>query len=157
MRQIPSTLGLLALSAITFGCSDAHKLAEAYEALCKSACECPDELERWNEVKNCKNSCEGQAKSLEAELADRDEKACDDLGRIARDIKDCARSTCEGLYACVEPFYEELYDCWPIDVDVPYYYTQDAEADEALAGEPGGIPRPLRRLALHSAAAEPEA
>lgn len=157
MREIPSTLGLLVLSAITLGCSDAHKVAGAYEAICKSACECPDEVERWNDVKNCKNSCEGEAKSLEAELADREEKPCDDIGRIARDLKDCAKATCEGIYTCVEPFYEEFYDCWPDAVDVPYYYVQDADADEALEGAPGRIPRPLRRLALQSAAAEPEA
>ncbi len=61
LRRIPTTLGLLTLSVAGTGCSDAQKVASTMEKVCEAQCSCPDSLEFWNDVKNCKKACGGYA------------------------------------------------------------------------------------------------
>jgi hypothetical protein len=151
---IPS-IGVLTLSAAGLGCSDAHKLGEAYEDICKANCECPEALEDWNEVSNCKTACEGYSKFIEAEFADREDEPCKDIDGIIKDIKACAKESCSDIYTCLEGKATDLYECWPGD----YYYGPlepaiEQELDAALEQLPASIPQPLLRSALYYSLAD---
>jgi hypothetical protein len=146
---IPS-IGVLSLSAASLACSDAHKLGEAYEDVCKANCECPDALEDWNDVSNCKNACEGYGKIIEADFADRDDEPCKDIDKIVKDIKACAKKSCGDIYTCFEEKAYALYECWPDD----YYYGPrvpelELELEAQLEQLPPSIPQPLLREALY--------
>ncbi len=149
---IPTTLGLLILSAAAIGCSDEKKVANVYEKICKANCECPESLDDWKEVKNCETACEGYAKSIEAEFADRETEACDDLGDILKKMKKCAKESCDSIYECLALNAMEFYECWPGDGGGDGYYSS-TPADEALARIPQSIPRPLLKAAIHLAQA----
>lgn len=154
-HAIPTTIGLLLLSAAAIGCSDAKKVADAYEKICKANCECPESLDDWNEVKNCETACEGYAKTIEAEFADRESEPCDGLGDILKKMKQCAKNSCDSLYECVYLNSTEFEECWPGDDTGGGYYTS-VPADEALAQIPRSIPRPLLQAAIYSAHARGE-
>lgn len=154
---IPS-IGVLTLSAAGLGCSDAHKLGEAYEDICKANCECPEALEEWNDVSNCKNACEGYGKIIAAEFADRDDEPCKDIDKIAKDLAACAKKSCSDIYTCAEEQAYALYECWPGE----YYYGPrvpelEREFEAALEQLPASIPQPILRSALYySLAHEPD-
>lgn len=157
--DIPPTLGLLSLSLAATGCSDARKIGEAYEAICKANCECPEGLDAWNDVGNCKNACEGYGKVITAEFADRDDEPCKDIDDIASKLEDCAKKSCATLYECAEEQAYALYECWPgEDYYGPRLPEIETEVEAALEQLPAGIPQPILREALYSAfAAEFEA
>jgi hypothetical protein len=151
---IPSTIGLLTLSATALGCSDAQKLGNAYESICKAQCECPEAEEDWDDISNCKTACEGYAKLVEAEAAERDDEPCGDFNKILGDLKDCKKESCgDDRDECLFDQYERLYECWPYEYD--NYYYQLPDLDEAVADKlaeiPQSIPRPLLKRALYSA------
>lgn len=154
-HDIPSTIGLLLLSAAGLGCSDAQKVGNAYEKICKAECECPGT--GWTHVKNCKTSCEGYAKIVEAEFEEAEEEPCAELDDILDALTDCAKNSCESLDACVAMQYDALYECWsPYD----YYNVGEetaAEIEATLDALSRPISRPLLRTALYSAAAHDEA
>jgi hypothetical protein len=130
--KIPTTLGLISFALAGSACSDAHKLAKAYEKVCKAQCECEPETEYWNDVKNCKNACEGYADAQKASLKDQfeDEEPCGDLGKIAKDLKACADEGCSGIDECVSQLYGELAECLGSSY---YYYGLSSPEHEARA------------------------
>lgn len=135
---------MLSLTFIGTGCSDAAKVGNTLERVCKAQCDCPEVAEDWNDISNCKKSCEGQAIAYTAYLADnRTEPACDELDTILKDMETCY-SQCSSSYdydpACVEVYYR-LSQCWPAeyDYDFPYPYggygaspAEQAEQKETL-------------------------
>lgn len=147
MRVIPLSVGVLGLSFAAAGCSDAKVVANAYEKLCKANCECPEDdyySYGWNEVKNCKKWCGGYATAFEAELADRETEACDDIKKIAKELGDCAKKSCgESRYDCIDEKSEELYMCWPYDD----YYEYGDGGDIPNDDQP--IERELRQKMLY--------
>jgi hypothetical protein len=156
-HDIPSTIGLLLLSAAGLGCSDAQKVANAYEKVCKADCECPGT--GWTHVKNCKTACEGYAKMIEAQLEESEDEPCAELDDLLDALTDCTKNSCESLDACVDMQYDALFECWsPYD----YYYTNigeetAAEIEATLDALSRPISRPLLRAALYSAAARDQA
>jgi hypothetical protein len=151
---IPS-IGVLSLSAAGLACSDAHKLGEAYEDICKANCECPEALEEWNDVSNCKNACEGYGKLIEAEFADREDEPCKDIDKIAKDLEACAKKSCGDIYTCAEEQAYALYECWPGDYyEAPREPELEREFELALEQLPTSIPQPLLRSALYYSLAD---
>ncbi|NVB38922.1 hypothetical protein G6O69_13860 [Pseudenhygromyxa sp. WMMC2535] len=140
-RGIPTSIGLLSLSVASVGCSDAHKFASTAEKVCKEQCECPEALEDWNEVKYCKQACEGYATSLEAWIADSDpEEPCAEFDDLLGDLRGCTESSCgDARDICLATVYTQLYSCWEFFSD-GYYYTPYGEmAAEGIT--PGEIVR----------------
>lgn len=155
-HDIPSTIGLLFLSAAGLGCSDAQKIANAYEKICKADCECPGT--GWTHVKNCKNSCEGMAKQLEAEFEEVEGEPCAEFDDILDSLTACTKNSCESLDLCVYMEYEALFECWS-PYDDYYNVGEDTalEIEATLDALSRPISRPLLRAALYSAAARDEA
>jgi len=158
--SIPSTLGLLTLSVAAVGCSDASKLAGAFEKVCKEECECPDTIEDWNEISNCKKYCEGYATQLEAFIADQVEtEPCAEFDGLIKDLKRCTKNSCgDSRDTCLSTIYGELNECW----DIFGYYTygyggQAAGGDELVRSDElvqqlmHPIPGALDAEDLHSA------
>lgn len=157
IRTIPTNLGLLTLSVFAAGCSDAHKVAKAFEKICEAECECPEQMELWNEVSNCKESCRGSAISLEAYIKDNvDTEPCGDLDNIIADMKRCAKNSCgESRDECLMKGYYEFYECWDIFEYTPYTpyspLTEDPSASELVHHLLEPIPGALDPDVLHSA------
>jgi hypothetical protein len=154
IRGIPTNVGLLTLSVLAAGCSDAHKVASAFEKVCEAECECPDTMEQWNEVSNCKESCRGYSIMLEAFIKDEvDSEPCDNLDNILADIKRCAKNSCgESRDQCINTSYGELYECW--DIFGGYYYsplTGEVSSSELAQQLLEPIPGALDASLLHSA------
>lgn len=128
--EIPTTLGVITLSFAAMGCAQTA-VAEAFEKVCKADCECSESEDIWNEEKNCKKACVGQAKQIAADLADREEDPCDDIKKIAKDLKKCAKESCgDDRNECVSEAAQDLYECWPPDDS--YYYDNAEEQEDAL-------------------------
>lgn len=154
IRAIPTNLGLLTLSVFAAGCSDAHKVAKAFEKICEAECECPDAMEAWNEVSNCKDACRGYSLMLEASIKDNAEtEPCGDLDNILRDIKRCAKNSCgESRDECINDGYYDLYECWEIFGTYDYVPLTEGPSSSEIAQqllEP--IPGALDPDVLHSA------
>lgn len=155
--EIPTTLGLLTL----VGCSDAAALGNALERVCKEQCECPAIAAQWNELANCKKSCEGYAIQLEALVADEaTSEPCADFNDILGDMKDCAkRDQCE-MTTCLYEEYARLYMCWPDAFNSTYYYNYSATGPEAISGAElthqllVPIPEAIPPQRLHSATSD---
>jgi hypothetical protein len=154
MRSIPTSLGLLTLSAFASGCSDAHKLASALEKICEAQCECPDAMEEWNDVSNCKESCRGYSIMVEARLEDEVEtEPCSNFDNILDDLKRCAKNSCgQSRYECLSQAYYELYECW--DIFGGYNYSPmigEVSTSELVQQLLEPIPGALDPDTLHSA------
>ena len=129
IRTIPTAIGVLSLSMIGTGCSsDAKKIANTLEKICKDQCDCPEALTQWNDISNCKLACGGYAQAYEAYLADSHveaEPACAELDDILADIEACEIGVCGYDYnsGCDYSAYYRLADCWPADENYtnPYY------------------------------------
>ena len=137
--RIPQTLGLLALAAAPFGCAP-QQFADALEKVFQAECECADSQDVWNEEKNCKNACEGYAKAQKAQLEDNRNEPCDDIGDIAKDLKDCAKKGCgEDRDECVAQAYLDLNECWPGDDGPQGDAAQPDPRESELAQEDGEL------------------
>ncbi|KIG16109.1 hypothetical protein DB30_04981 [Enhygromyxa salina] len=131
------------------GCgSDASRAANTLEKLCKAQCDCPDSMEIWNEVKNCKKSCEGYSLYLEAIIADETyTEPCGDFGRILGDLKKCATRGCgDERDICVGLAVDELRTCWP-----DFYADGDDSAAALTQQLMTPIPGAIDAQTLHSA------
>jgi hypothetical protein len=152
-RTIPTSLGLLTLSALASGCSDAHKYASAFEKVCKAECECPESMDSWNDVSNCKDACRGYSIMLEAFIEDEvEESPCGDFDNILADIKRCAKNSCGySRQDCLSDAYYELYECWPEVLGGYYYSPSGPTASELVQQLMQPIPDALDPASLHSA------
>jgi hypothetical protein len=155
-RTIPTSLSLLTLSAFASGCSDAHKLASAYEKVCDAQCECPEAMDFWNDVKNCKDACRGDAIIFQALIEDAVEaEPCGNFDNIIADIKRCAKNSCgPSRDECLGQAYYDVYECWPELVTSEYYYQQPdgpITASELIEQLSYPIPDTLAPATLHSA------
>ncbi len=141
------TLGVLGLSFAAAGCSDAKKVANAMEKVCKANCECEEIAEDWNDIKNCRRACEGYAEFYEALLNDRDDEACSDIGKIAKDIAKCAKESCgDARDECESDAYQALYECWPGDY---YDYYGTYEGGSRIPNEAAELRNELREQLLY--------
>jgi hypothetical protein len=155
--EIPSVIGLLALVGCT---SDAAAVANTFEKVCKSQCECSSIASAWNDIKNCKKSCMGYATELEALIDDAllSENPtnlvppCDDLRKILNDTESCA-SEHHCPDECLSEQYMLLGECWPL---VFYYYYYGNASAESVSGADlmlqliSPIPGPIPAEQLHS-------
>jgi hypothetical protein len=153
-RTIPTSLGLLTLSAFAAGCSDAYKLAAAYEKVCDAQCECPESMDVWNEVKNCKDACRGSSIQVQAFIEDEvTSEPCGNFDNIIADIKRCAKNGCGASRdECLSTAYYDLYECWP-DVGSYYYYSPNGPVagSELIEQLVHPIPDAIDPATLHSA------
>ena len=133
--KIPTSVGLISFALVGTACSDHYRLSRAYEKVCKANCECPDELEDWNDVKNCKDACEGYADAQKALFKDEfeDREPCDGLKEIAKKIEDCADRGCQGIYECVYELSDELFACLGYDSYNYYYGFRNEERQQSIA------------------------
>ena len=124
---------MLSLSFISSGCGgDAAKAAKTFEKICKDNCDCPENIEDWNDISNCKKACEGYGLYTEAMLADRTAEPCAELGEILQELEDCNIGICGYDYnpGCDYTVYYRLNECWPAD---SYDYNSpygDAESSQ---------------------------
>ena len=157
--SIPTTLGLLGLSVAAAGCSDATKLANTLEKVCKEECECPDSMDDWNDVSNCKKSCEGYAIQFEAYVADQvDTEPCAEFDSILKDMKRCTKNSCgDSRDNCLNEIGNKLYECWDLFGGGYYYYYGGQSVDPTVTASDiyeqlmHPIPGALEAEDLHSA------
>jgi hypothetical protein len=155
-RTIPTSFGLLTLSVFASGCSDAHKVAAAMEKVCDAQCECPESMEIWNDVGNCKDNCRGYSIQLEAFIEDQvDSEPCGELDERLDKLEGCTKKSCgDSFDECLSEAYYELYTCWNI-FGGSYYYNRSAEglsSSEIAQQLLYPIPGALDPNTLHSAA-----
>lgn len=129
--KIPTSIGALSFALVGTACSDAYKVSHAYEKVCKAQCECPPQTDYWNDVKNCKKACEGEADAHKAGLEDHfeDEEPCKGIDDLAKELEDCADRGCSGIDDCVGELYVELAEC--LGYGDQYYYDYNQQAGEA--------------------------
>ena len=153
---------MLSLSFIGAGCSDAAKVGNTLEKICKTQCDCPEVAEDWNDISNCKKACEGQAIAYTAYLADnRTEPACDELESILKDMENCYAGQCGNNYdydpACIEVYYR-FSQCWPAEYDyTPYPYGGsygDGASEEAQLEQKETLQKLLHPIPVASVPSE---
>ena len=141
IRTIPTAIGVLSLSMIGTGCSsDAKKIASSLEKICKDQCDCPEALEQWNDISNCKQYCAGYAQAYEALLDDSHieaEPPCPELDDILADIEACELGICGYDYNpnCDYSSYYRLAECWPADNNYTNPYNPYGPSGYGDAGE----------------------
>ena len=157
---IPSTIGLLTLCAGGAGCSDAERVANAIERLCKADCECPDQADRWQDPKNCKKQCRADSLYLAAQIADNEAEPCDELDQRIKEANDCRKRSCEAMDECYWSARWDLLDC-ANGYGTIYTYGDDLEfgseleVDERLGAEQLATPIPDGGLELDAGPAGP--
>ena len=153
---------MLSLSFIGTGCSDAAKVGNSLEKICKAQCDCPEVAEDWNDISNCKKACEGYSIAYTAYLADnRTEPACDELDTILKDLENCNSqcSTSDSYYdydpACIE-VAQRLYECWPAEYDnyTPYPYGGYGASAEEQAEQKETLQRLLHPIPVASVSSD---
>lgn len=155
-RLIPSALGLLSLSLTGAGCSDAAKVANTLEKVCKADCDCPDTLSVWNDVSNCKRACEGYGITLEAVIEDEaTDEPCAELGQILSDMRGCTDQVCGALRSdCLDRSYYELFTCW--ELFGSYYNNLEPSSGPELVEQlRSPIPGAIDPAVLHAARLSP--
>ncbi|MBL4686183.1 MAG: hypothetical protein JKY37_16435 [Nannocystaceae bacterium] len=125
--KIPTALGFISFALSAGACSDAHKLSKAFERVCKASCDCAPQTEEWDKIRNCKLACKGYADVQKAYFREQfdDEEPCDDINKLARDLKKCARKSCGDMDDCISEVSAELFEC--IGYDTYYDGLQTEE------------------------------